>query len=74
MDAAHRNSIDVPKWKCRSNHLNEGAPIMKITTVDVDPAKDAFSVHGVNKRDRTVLRKVLKRRHAVEFFANLSPV
>ncbi|SKC93332.1 hypothetical protein SAMN05446934_6529 [Paraburkholderia hospita] len=47
---------------------------MKISTVDADLVKDTFSVHGVNMRGRTVLRKVLKRRHAVEFFANLSPV
>lgn len=33
---------------------------MKITTVDVDPAKDAFSVHGKNQQGRNVLKKVLK--------------
>jgi hypothetical protein len=25
MDAPTRYGIDVPKWKCRSNHLNEGS-------------------------------------------------
>ncbi|SKC83606.1 hypothetical protein SAMN05445504_3683 [Burkholderia sp. CF099] len=47
---------------------------MKISTIDADLVKDTFSVHGVNKRGRTVLRKVLEPRHAVEFFANLSAV
>jgi transposase len=44
---------------------------MKITTVGIDLAKNVFAVHGVNEHGRTVLKKVLKRNHVAEFFANL---
>ncbi|MBB3262317.1 transposase, partial [Paraburkholderia bannensis] len=44
---------------------------MKITTIGIDLAKNIFAVHGVNEHGRTVLRKVLKRNHVAEFFANL---
>ncbi|KVW76248.1 IS110 family transposase [Burkholderia ubonensis] len=44
---------------------------MKITTVGIDLAKNVFAVHGVNEHGRAVLKKVLKRNHVAEFFANL---
>jgi transposase len=44
---------------------------MKITTVGIDLAKNIFAVHGVDEHGRTVLKKVLKRNHVAEFFANL---
>jgi len=44
---------------------------MKITTIGIDLAKNIFAVHGVNEHGRAVLKKVLKRNHVTEFFANL---
>lgn len=44
---------------------------MKITTIGIDLAKNVFAVHGVNEHGRAVLKKVLKRNHVAEFFANL---
>jgi transposase len=73
MHAPTRNGIDVPKWKCQSNHLNERAPIMKITTIGIDLAKTVFAVHRVNEHGRAVLKKILKRDQVAAFFANLSP-
>lgn len=46
---------------------------MKITTVGIDLAKNVFQAHGVDERGRPVLRKQLKRREVVSFFANLEP-
>lgn len=46
---------------------------MKITTVGIDLAKNVFQVHGVDERGKAVLRKQLKRREVVSFFANLEP-
>jgi transposase len=44
---------------------------MKVTTVGVDLAKSVFSVHGVDERGNTVLRKSVRRAKLLEFFAQL---
>lgn len=46
---------------------------MKITTIGVDLAKSVFQVHGVDERGKAALRKQLKRRQVLIFFANLPP-
>jgi len=46
---------------------------MKITTVGIDLAKNVFQVHGVDERGKAGLRKQLKRKEVVSFFANLEP-
>jgi transposase len=46
---------------------------MKITTIGIDLAKTVFQVHGVDERGKAVLRKQLKRKDLVNFFANLEP-
>jgi len=46
---------------------------MKITTTGIDLAKNIFQVHGVDERGKAVLRKQLKRKDVVKFFANLQP-
>ena len=46
---------------------------MKMTTIGIDLAKNVFQVHGVDERGKVVLRKQLKRKDVVKFFANLEP-
>jgi transposase len=46
---------------------------MKITTIGIDLAKSVFQVHGVDERGEARLRKQLKRKDIVSFFANLEP-
>ncbi len=46
---------------------------MKVTTIGIDLAKVAFQVHGVDNRGKVVLRKQLKRKDVLSFFANLQP-
>lgn len=46
---------------------------MKITTTGIDLAKTLFQVHGVDKHGKVGLRKQLKRKDVVNFFANLEP-
>ncbi len=46
---------------------------MKITTIGIDLAKNVFQVHGVDEHGKAVLRKQLKRKDVVKFFANLEP-
>jgi transposase len=46
---------------------------MKIATIGVDLAKTVLQVHGVDKHGKVGLRKQLKRKDVVSFFANLEP-
>ncbi len=46
---------------------------MKVTTLGIDLAKNLFQVHGVDERGKAVLRKQLRRRDVVPFFAKLEP-
>ena len=46
---------------------------MKITTIGIDLAKSLFQVHGVDEHGKAVLRKPLKRKDVLSFFANLEP-
>ena len=46
---------------------------MKITTTGIDLAKTVFQVHGVDERGKAGLRRQLKRKDVVSFFANLEP-
>ena len=46
---------------------------MKITTVGIDLAKNVFQVHGVDRRGRPVVKKCLKRKQMLAFFAQLTP-
>jgi transposase len=45
----------------------------QITTVGVDLAKSVFTVHGVDARGRTVLRKTVRREKLMELIAALPP-
>ena len=46
---------------------------MKITTIGIDLAKSVLQVHGVDERGKAVLRKQLKCKEVVAYFANLEP-
>lgn len=46
---------------------------MEVTTVGLDLAKNIFQIHAVDKKGKCVLKKRLKRKSLLSFFANLSP-
>ena len=46
---------------------------MNVTRVGLDLAKDVFQVHGVDRHDRVVVRRRLKRSQVAEFFSQLEP-
>jgi transposase len=73
MVAPSRYGIEVPKWKLRYPLTRDEATEMKITTTGIDLAKSVFQVHGVDERDKAVLKKQLKRGQVMAFFANLPP-
>jgi transposase len=46
---------------------------MKVSVIGLDLAKEVFQVHGVDERARVVVRRQLKPREVLSFFANLEP-
>jgi hypothetical protein len=46
---------------------------MKVTRIGLDIAKQIFELHGVDQRDRVVLRKTLKSDRVLEYFTQLEP-
>ena len=46
---------------------------MQIVRVGLDLAKYVFEVHGVDARDKAVLRRTLRRDAVAQFFSELSP-
>ncbi len=47
---------------------------MNITRMGIDLAKNVFQLHGVDKHEKVVLRKQLKRSQLLEMFANKPPM
>ncbi len=47
---------------------------MNITRMGIDLAKNVFQLHGVDKHEKVVLRKQLKRSQILEMFANKPPM
>jgi len=45
----------------------------KITRIGMDTSKHIFQLHGVDERERVVLRRKLRRREVLEFFRCLPP-
>jgi transposase len=50
-----------------------GASAINITTVGIDLAKSVFQVHGVDSREKVVLRRQLRREQVARYFGNLAP-
>jgi transposase len=46
---------------------------MQVTTVGLDLAKRVFQVHGIDERGKVAVRKQLRRREVMGFFATLPP-
>jgi transposase len=47
--------------------------VTKIIRIGMDTSKSVFVLHGVDAAERPVLRKKLRRRQVLEFFAKLEP-
>jgi transposase len=45
----------------------------EITTIGLDIAKSVFQLHAISATGTVVVRRQLKRRHVVQFFASLEP-
>jgi transposase len=47
--------------------------VEKITPIGVDTSKSVFQLHGVDKSEQPALRKKLRRKEVLAFFAELAP-
>ena len=45
----------------------------KLARIGIDTSKSVFQLHGVDGKQQTVLRKQVRRRQFLEFFAKLEP-
>lgn len=45
----------------------------KISIIGLDIAKNVFQVHGVDDKGQVAVRRQLRRRQVLKFFAKLSP-
>ncbi len=43
----------------------------KISTIGIDLAKSVFQVHGADEKGAVILKRQLKRKEVLEFFAKL---
>src|SRR3979411_116660 len=50
-----------------------GAVQMQITTIGLDIAKNVFQVHGIDAKEKAVVRKQLRRSQVIAFFEALPP-
>src|SRR5712672_2312804 len=46
---------------------------MQITTIGLDIAKNVFQVHGIDAKEKVVVRKQLRRNKVIDFFKALPP-
>ncbi len=46
---------------------------MQVTTIGLDIAKNVFQVHGIDAREKVVVRKQLRRGQVIAFFKALPP-
>src|ERR1700693_5320147 len=50
-----------------------GAVRMQITTIGLDIAKNVFQVHGIDAKEKVVVRRQLRRSQVIAFFKVLPP-
>src|SRR6202171_5757965 len=50
-----------------------GAVQMQVTTIGLDIAKNVFQVHGIDAREKVVVRRRLRRNQVIGFFSALPP-
>src|SRR5216684_4105893 len=55
------------------NRGREEGPVMKVTTIGIDLAKDVFGMHGVDGQGRVAFKKRLVRNRLLEFMSQLPP-
>ena len=66
------DGIDCARLRVVMNH-SQGKPSDDDNRIGLDTSKSVFQVHGVDERERPVLRRQLPRGQMEKFFAKLPP-
>jgi transposase len=65
--------ISVCQDECRQPTHREEPSMEQLIRIGIDTSKSVFQLHGVNAAEEPVLRRKLRRRDVLKFFAKLSP-
>src|SRR3979490_1985058 len=57
------------RWRSQTREPS----VAKIIRIGVDTSKSVFVLHGVDTAEHAILRKKLRRKQVLEFFAKLEP-
>ena len=53
--------------------IKERGEIMNIARIGIDLAKQVFQIHGVDRTEKVLLRKQLRRSQMLDYFSKLTP-
>ena len=56
-----------------SKNQTRGKSMSKIIRIGIDLSKSTFVVYGVNAEEHCALKRTLKRKDVLNFFANIEP-
>jgi len=74
MDSSHLNGIKCQTGNCQNTLSTEKEESeMKATRIGIDLAKSVFQIHGVDRNERKVICRRLKRSQLRAFFESLDP-
>ncbi len=55
------------------DHEQNEPSAMNVTTIGLDLAKNVFQVHGIDDAGNVIVRRSLRRRQVMPYFAKLAP-
>ena len=71
MDSSHSTASQCAKLKILA--IKEGEEIMNIARIGIDLAKQVFQIHGVDRTEKVLVRRQLRRSQMLDYFSKLTP-
>ena len=71
MDSSHSTASQCAKLKILA--IKEGEEIMNIARIGIDLAKQVFQIHGVDRTEKVLVRRQLRRSQMLGYFSKLTP-
>ena len=71
MDSSHSTASRCAKLKILA--IKEGEEIMNIARIGIDLAKQVFQIHGVDRTEKVLVRRQLRRSQMLGYFSKLTP-
>jgi transposase len=73
VDGSSTGTMSAKEVVLLCSHDSEEPNMQTVTTIGLDIAKSVFQVHGIDAAGAVVIRRKLKRRYVLLFFAKLEP-